>query len=168
MFITAGGNLSWLVLTRGKSVNSYQSHKCLCTGLDLDSMGLKYIFWDSSLGKGTHSKLQIKMKCNSECVFRMRKAQQFIHFQKRLISHTSQNPEKFTIFLLISCQIHSFSPFSFLCTLWLLPFVIFYYSKDRFLNIFYLYRKKGNYYCFIIIGNVMWMSNLGKPLLHVL
>ena len=76
MFKTAGGNLSWHVLIRGKSGISYQNHKCAFTGLDPDSVGLKHILWDSSLRKThthRHTLLQIQMKCDSECLFRMRK-----------------------------------------------------------------------------------------------
>lgn len=54
MFIIAGGNLSWHVLSRRKFGISFENHKCPYAELDPDFVGLKHRFGDFSL-RNTHT-----------------------------------------------------------------------------------------------------------------
>ena len=54
MFIIAGGNLSWHVLTRRKFGISFENHTCPYAELDPDFVGLKYRFGDFS-SRNTHT-----------------------------------------------------------------------------------------------------------------
>lgn len=73
MFIIAGGNLSWHVLSRRKFGINFENHKCPYAELDPDFVGLKHRFGDFSLRNIHTSNYRHKGRVIVNVHLRMRK-----------------------------------------------------------------------------------------------